>query len=195
MASRKEKKYTKKQWTKDEDDLLRKAVNSFGDKNWDDIAKEVPGRNARQCKERYTNNLDPTICKEKWTEEEDKAIIDLVEKIGKRWTQISVTLCGRPANSIKNRWKALERKGKTRVEISENTKSDRMEEEKRIDQGSSLIAPVGQYSDNEGNAHKLFDSGDNDHNLFDNVSNPGSSDDFMTLFDNEFDLSSDHSEF
>jgi myb-related protein len=53
-----------------------KLVKSNGPKNWSFVAKHLPGRIGKQCRERWHNHLNPEIVKEKWTDEEDRTIID-----------------------------------------------------------------------------------------------------------------------
>lgn len=55
---------------------MLKLVKSYGPKNWSFVAKHLPGRIGKQCRERWHNHLNPEIVKEKWTEEEDRIIID-----------------------------------------------------------------------------------------------------------------------
>ena len=38
------------------------------------IAEDLPGRNRKQCRERWHNQLDPSIKKDGWTEEEDAVL-------------------------------------------------------------------------------------------------------------------------
>jgi myb proto-oncogene protein len=46
-----------------------KLVTKYGAKNWTYIAKSLPGRIGKQCRERWHNHLNPDIKKERWTEE------------------------------------------------------------------------------------------------------------------------------
>ena len=50
-------------------------VKSHGPKNWSFVAKHLPGRIGKQCRERWHNHLNPGISKDKWTEEEDQIIV------------------------------------------------------------------------------------------------------------------------
>ena len=43
---------------------------------WAMIATKMPGRTGKQCRERWHNHLDPSIAKERWTEEENEIVID-----------------------------------------------------------------------------------------------------------------------
>lgn len=54
--------------TTEEDDLVLRLVSDHGPKNWSFIAKQLPGRIGKQCRERWHNHLNPDISKDKWTE-------------------------------------------------------------------------------------------------------------------------------
>ena len=72
-SSMAERKYTnscgKKVWTPDEDELLRGLIKKNGTGNWSVIAKQLPHRKGKQCRERWFNHLDPNIKKGEWTPE------------------------------------------------------------------------------------------------------------------------------
>ncbi len=61
--------------TQQEDDLVVRLVAEHGPRNWSYIAKQLPGRIGKQCRERWHNHLNPHISKDKWTEHEDSTII------------------------------------------------------------------------------------------------------------------------
>lgn len=64
-------KQIKGNWTPEEDMILRKKVAEYGLKKWKQIATFLPGRIGKQCRERWYNNVDPNLNKEKWTVAED----------------------------------------------------------------------------------------------------------------------------
>ncbi|CAN6332881.1 unnamed protein product [Urochloa humidicola] len=98
--------YRRGQWTLDEDRLLKKLVKKIGQKKWSKIAKDLPGRIGKQCRERWFNHLSPDIKKTAWTEKEEKLLVSLHRKHGKKWAKIAKQIPGRPENSIKNNWNA-----------------------------------------------------------------------------------------
>jgi len=91
-------------WSQNEDDLLRQAVAVVGPKHWARIAKSLPGRISKQCRERWHNHIDPDICKDAWTEREDEHIWEAVKRLGRKWSVIALEMPGRRDNQIKNRY-------------------------------------------------------------------------------------------
>ena len=64
----------RKQWTQLEDDTVRRLVHEHGTRAWTTVAQALPGRTGKQCRERWHNQLDPSIKKDGWTEEEDAVL-------------------------------------------------------------------------------------------------------------------------
>jgi hypothetical protein len=73
------------------------------------------GRRGKQCRERWINNLDPSITKLPWTEEEDCILLRAIIRSQKdnsspKWVIISTQIPGRGENAVKNRWHSLQKK-------------------------------------------------------------------------------------
>lgn len=100
---------TKGPWTAEEDQIVADLVNDNGPK-WSMIAAKLQGRTGKQCRERWHNQLDPSIKKEAWSEEEDQRLIQLHQEMGNKWVEISRMMPGRTDNAIKNRWNSTIRR-------------------------------------------------------------------------------------
>ena len=105
-------------FTKAEDKELRQIVNEVGENNWTKVADLMPGRNARQCRDRWRGYLRPTLATSQWTEEEDSTLLQKYEEHGPKWSVIGRSLPTRAETAIKNRWKMLNSMGYTRIVAS-----------------------------------------------------------------------------
>jgi hypothetical protein len=93
-------------WTKEQDDLLVKAVQMYKGKSWKSISERVGADKSHiQCLHRWQKVLDPDLVKGPWTHAEDQIIMDMVTKYGpKRWSMIAKQLQGRTGKQCRERW-------------------------------------------------------------------------------------------
>ncbi|KAG0660526.1 Myb-like DNA-binding domain protein [Rhodotorula mucilaginosa] len=82
--------YTRGRWTEEEDMALRRAVVRCGVGNWAEVSERVKGKSDSQCRERWTNSVDPRIVGyANWTREEDETLLRLRDGEGLGWIEIS----------------------------------------------------------------------------------------------------------
>ncbi|KAI1497149.1 Homeodomain-like protein [Biscogniauxia marginata] len=91
-------------WSQREDDILMHLVRSQGPISWVRISQQLHSRSPKQCRERYHQNLKPSLNHEPITAEEGAMIEKLVGQLGKRWAEIARRLHNRSDNAVKNWW-------------------------------------------------------------------------------------------
>ncbi|KAH0785983.1 Myb-like DNA-binding domain containing protein [Histomonas meleagridis] len=99
-------------FSEEEDERLKEIVTRLGDNDWVAISQEMPGRNARQCKERWSYYLSPSLNTSPWSEEEDKLLLSKQRELGSKWVKISKFFDHRTDAMVKNRYQVLMRKMK-----------------------------------------------------------------------------------
>jgi hypothetical protein len=94
----------KVKFTDEEDDRLREAVEQCGTKDWSMVARQMAGRSARQCRERWCNYINPTIANLPWTPAEEALLDEVFPEIGRKWKTLAKFFPQRSSNQIKNHW-------------------------------------------------------------------------------------------
>jgi hypothetical protein len=97
-------------FTAQEDVRLYRLVQEHGAKSWRLIAKYMPNRNSRQCRERWLNYLNPSLNSESWTATEDALLEEKYHQIGPRWVFMMKFFPNRTDAMLKNRFQVLRRK-------------------------------------------------------------------------------------
>ncbi|VFQ95987.1 unnamed protein product [Cuscuta campestris] len=96
----------KSEWTEEEDDKLREAVEAFGDSNWQAVAATLIERTGTQCSNRWIKTLNPARERAgKWTADEDKRLKVAVMLFGqKSWKKLAENVPGRTHVQCRERW-------------------------------------------------------------------------------------------
>ncbi|KAG6742064.1 hypothetical protein POTOM_055348 [Populus tomentosa] len=111
-------------WTEEEDILLRKCVEKYGEGRWHQFPSRAGlNRCRKSCRLRWLNYLKPDIKRGQFSVDEVDLIIRLHKLLGNRqvkmWSLIAGRLPGRTANDVKNYWnKNLPGKGTPYINVA-----------------------------------------------------------------------------
>ncbi|XP_071446175.1 snRNA-activating protein complex subunit 4-like [Hetaerina americana] len=99
----------KGRFTPEEDCLIVAGVQRYG-KDFPRISRFLPGRTSIQIRDRFIGSLQKVGPIGKWTREEDKLLMELVDKHGtKSWSKIVSNFAGRYRTQVRHRYLTLRR--------------------------------------------------------------------------------------
>lgn len=104
MANKQKPKKVRKLFSPQEDALLTQIMFQQPFETWIAVAEKLPGRTARQCRDRWVNYLSPSNKNGPWSHEEDQLLAEKYMEYGAQWTTIAKFFDGRSENNVKNRW-------------------------------------------------------------------------------------------
>lgn len=115
-------------WNREEDICLLRLMNSLGAvsenptvrnsnfTDWKTVEKCMDGRTAKQCRERWLLNIDPSINKTVWKRSEDEQLLKLQIELGNKWSTIKDILqTNRTENAVKLRFNFIKRQAKKNI--------------------------------------------------------------------------------
>lgn len=96
-------------WTREEDEKLRRLVAHWGDQrgknsHWDQISAQFESRTNKDCRKRWFHSLDPTLKRGRWTEDEDRILLEAYSKMGSVWNKIAQLIPGRTDDQCSKRY-------------------------------------------------------------------------------------------
>lgn len=96
-----------------EDYILTNIMRMNPSLSWPSVASFLPGRTARQCRDRWVNFLNPSIQKRAWTKEDDELLLSKFIEFGQKWSKILQFFPNTSYSDLKNRFytKILKQKG------------------------------------------------------------------------------------
>ncbi|MED6171657.1 hypothetical protein PIB30_042763 [Stylosanthes scabra] len=113
-------------WLPEEDQKLIDYINKHGHGSWRTLAKRAGlNRCGKSCRLRWANYLRPDIKRGKFTQDEERIIINLHSVLGNKWSKIATHLPGRTDNEIKNFWNTHIRKKLLQMGIDPETHKPR----------------------------------------------------------------------
>jgi hypothetical protein len=92
-----------------EDVLLRSIVARMRSTDWAPVTAQMCPFTARQCRERWTNYLNPGLQNIEWTSAEDPLLEKGYAQVEAKWRVIADYFPARSKNNVKNRWLRLQR--------------------------------------------------------------------------------------
>ncbi|XP_069465675.1 snRNA-activating protein complex subunit 4 [Ambystoma mexicanum] len=103
------KEFKKREWTKEEDQMLTHLVDQMRVGNhipYQKIAYYMEGRDTFQLIYRWTKSVDPRLKKGPWTKEEDEKLLKAVSVYGERdWYKIREEVPGRSDSQCRDRYR------------------------------------------------------------------------------------------
>ncbi|KAF2684182.1 hypothetical protein K458DRAFT_38564 [Lentithecium fluviatile CBS 122367] len=138
-------------WSQHEDRWLIELVNRNGPHNWVRISQEIGSRSPKQCRERFHQNLKPTLNHEPITPEEGELIEKLVAEMGKRWAEIARRLKGRSDNAVKNWWNG----GQNRRKRNPEREDQRSQQQMHSSQSAYHYPSIAQGAPHHDDPHHL----------------------------------------
>lgn len=129
-------------WTPEEDQKLVEFISKNGHGSWRALPKQAGlNRCGKSCRLRWTNYLRPDIKRGRFTEDEERLIINLHSVLGNKWSRIAGHLPGRTDNEIKNYWNTHIRKKLLHMGIDPVTHKPRTDLNHLLSLSQLLYAP------------------------------------------------------
>jgi hypothetical protein len=111
-------------WLPDKDETLLQLIRNEPN-NWVRISQHMQDMSPKQCRERYHQNLKPSLNHEPISPEEGELIEQMVNNMGKRWAEIARRLRNRSDKAVKDWWNgSMNRRKRPDILASMNNLAD-----------------------------------------------------------------------
>jgi hypothetical protein len=121
----------------EEDTRLTNLVLRHG-QDWSVIGQSMPGRTARQCRERWRQCISPDVNHSSFTEQEEELLMGLVSSYGTKWKRFESSFRGRPDNQLKCHHRVLMRRSLSR-QTTHGSESPSFNDSTRDDWNDELL--------------------------------------------------------
>lgn len=125
--------------------------------------KQGFNKTSKQCRERWIQQLNPSLSKEKWTVEENQRLLEVYSQKGNHWKEISTFFKGRTDNATKNQFFSLIRKGLRkackRIGRTSNTLTINNMKPKVLSEFFNMAIPIHGTEGGGGKAPRTLDIG------------------------------------
>ncbi|KAL3497819.1 hypothetical protein ACH5RR_040551 [Cinchona calisaya] len=136
-------------WTDEEDEKLINYIQNHGQGTWKTVPEKAGlNRCGKSCRLRWNNYLRPDIRRGKFSDEEERLIVELHSILGNKWSKIAAHLPGRTDNEIKNHWNTKLRKKLLRLGIDPQTHKQIMPDINQILYTSQLLSALNPPASN-----------------------------------------------
>lgn len=150
---------TKGRWTIEEDRALIQLVqtNTGGSTKWSDLAKRIPGRTSKQCRERWFSHLDPNLKHGPFSPEEDQVILEQHELLGRKWSKIAQQLPGRTIDAVRIRFRSLTRQAQKKNSTAQKAGDSRIRKHDEMPKGLEVFSDPSQQGGTRNQRKKTLD--------------------------------------
>lgn len=107
MASLRRKCGPSTKFTPVEEQKIIELVQILPENSWKQIAEIVCTKTAKQCRDRWTNYVNPKLNHGPWAESEDIFLLQKFQDLGPKWKTIAKFMPTRSPNDIRYRWMKL----------------------------------------------------------------------------------------
>lgn len=141
---------SRKKFTELDDIKLIQFVNQMKKPDWKKISYLMQKWSPRQCRDRYNNYLSPKVQNKKWTEDEDRLLLEKYSLFGPKWSFLTRFFKDRAAANIKNHYAKL-----TFKTLQKNNRNEKLKECSNDDDDSFETPAI--ETNNKENSKDIFD--------------------------------------